>query len=322
MINRVKGFIFLLAVIVMLTGCTTEVDQLQDQIDRFIEIGENYVDGQDFDGSHSFEKEIESGITEIRIDNNVGKINILGSNKENGEMKITKRVNTRLGNKSDIERGLDSIDVTISEKGDILTIKAVISKDLNNIFSSRAVDIDLSLPADIKLIRIENNVGDVTLNDMDVEEITIKTNVGDTFLINTTVESVDIAGNVGKMNFYNSLIKGKIKTSTGSITIEKGMLSGSSRVETSTGSISMTGGLNELGDYYFSSKTGSILMAINEDFSFNIDAKAGVGSIDNNIALDNMRMEKGRLRGSRNDGKANINITTDVGSIRLIKINE
>ncbi|KAB3534378.1 DUF4097 domain-containing protein [Alkaliphilus pronyensis] len=316
--NKLKKLVVILTMALVLTGCTSEVEQLQKDIDKLVDIGENYV-GEGYERSHSFANEISDNITEVKIDNYVGKINISHSSNQNSEVKVTKRLKARSNDEADIEKGLNSMEVTVSEEGNLLDINAVLTKDIENLFKNRAVDIDLSLPQGVTSIKIINNVGDVTFTEFNTGDISVKTNVGDVFLIDVTADDVEIKGNVGKINCYNSTVKGNISTSTGSIDIEGGQLLGDSEIQTATGSIDVTCKLTELGDYYFSSKTGSIVVAIDPELSFNIDAETGVGIIDNSIALDNKKEKKGSLTGTRNNGKINISVKTNVGSIRLIK---
>ncbi|KAB3529214.1 DUF4097 family beta strand repeat-containing protein [Alkaliphilus serpentinus] len=312
--NLILGLTLVMLIAILSSGCTIEINNVKRDIDR---IGD-FIDpfSENYDKIESFQQDF-GAIEVLEIENSVGTIEIDKASGSSGFLSYDIKVKSRLGNEKDVEEAIKSITVDIVEEGNRLTIKVDHDRDLGDIFENRVVDFKISLPDTVKMVGINNSVGSVDIKNLQLEELDLKVSVGEITLTDIITNDSDINSSTGSINIYHSQIGGKINTSTGSIEFVEGTLMGDSEVTTSIGSINISANLESSGTYNFVSKTGSIELYPNEDFSFKLDAKVNLGSIDVDLPMSDTFSDKGEFRGTRLDGKAMVYVNTDIGSVEI-----
>lgn len=313
-----KNIILILAILIamalLLSGCTIEINNVKRNIDR---IG-NFVDPfvENYDGTRDFQQDFE-GIEELEIENSVGTIEIDRASGGKGNLKYELKVKSRFGKEDDIQRALDSITVEVVQRDNKLVIKVDHKKDLNNIFENRVVDFKITLPETVKKVKVNNTVGSVDIKRLDLQDLDLRVSVGEIIINDLSSNSVDISSSTGSIEIYKSTIGGRVSTSTGSVDIIDGKIMSSSEISTTIGSLKVNADFEDGGTYQFNSKTGSIELYLSSDFSFKVDARVGLGSIDVDLAMDDSSSNKGEYKGSRNGGRASIYVKTDIGSVEI-----
>ena len=131
-----------------------------------------------------------------------------------------------------------------------------------NNFSFDSIDIststgDVSDNASAKTIRISNQTGDTSLNNISADHITLSCSTGDTILNDVTSEYINSSGSTGDLDLINVNATKTIKAerSTGDITLRNSDAN-ELYLETSTGSVS--GSLLSGKTFVTSSSTGNI----------------------------------------------------------------
>ncbi len=333
MINRTSKLLGLGLCIIMtvsMMGCTIEVDDLnsqlrnnldkvKDKVTEIAEFGEDLAFADQYDRVEGFSEVFSSDILSLSIDNKVGVVKIYEGTSSDLTVNYEKKVKSRNAFEAEINKAMESITVAIKENNNKLEIAVSMTKDLENIFRNRAVAFEIFIPSGVKEVYIENSVGAAELVGLDVDYIKSNISVGEIKISNSSAKEVNINTSTGSIKLDNTQLVGRAKTSTGSIEIYGGKLTGDTILESSTGSIKVSAGLAEGSSYNFSSKTGSIQVDLQEDYAFKLDAKTSIGSIETNLQLKDVYSQKGILTGTIGDGGGKITLRTEVGSVTINK---
>ena len=122
---------------------------------------------------------------------------------------------------------------------------------------------------------------------------------------------ITVTGTEGKMSLTNG---------TGSINATQVKVTSNSQLQTSTGSVNFSGSIGG-GKYQFQSNTGDVDVSLPHNASFQVTAKANVGSISSDFP--NVTVQQENVVGASASGtvgsapSAIITLTTDTGSIDL-----
>ena len=313
-----------------LVGCTVEVDNLNKQIknnlDRvkdivndITEMGEGLAVGEQFDRIESFSEVYKENVETLSIDNKVGAIRIYKGSSSELVVKYDKKVKNRSASEAEINKAMNSINVELQQKGKRLDIVVNMTKDIENLFRNRTVEFEIFIPEAVKDIYVENSVGSVELDGINVEYIKSNVSVGELKLNSSVAKDTSLNTSTGSIKINNSQLNGRITTSTGSIDIEGGKLNGDTTLQSSTGSIYVAAELAAGKSFDFASKTGSIRILLKGDYSFKLDAQTSIGDIETNLDLKDIYSKKGVLTGISGDGSGRLNLKTEVGSIKVNK---
>ena len=317
--------------ILMMTGCTIEVDNLntkitnnldkvKDKVNQITEIGEGLAFSDQYDRVESFSESYKGTINSLKIDNKVGAIHIYKGNSNDLIINYNKKVKSRSAFESEISKAMESITIDLIHRNNELEIKVNITKDIENIFKNRSVEFEIFIPISMKEIYVENSVGATEIEGISTDFLKADISVGELKVSNAVIGDASLHTSTGSIRINNSKLNGKITTSTGSVDIQGGKLNKDTTISASTGSIYVATEFVKDGNFDFSSRTGSIKTYVPENYSFQLDAQTSIGDIETDINFKDIYTKKGIFIGKSGDGGAIIKLRTDVGSIKINKL--
>lgn len=161
------------------------------------------------------------------------------------------------------------------------TIYARVSHGFRPPFSGLIVDFDITVPRDIHLLHLQANAGNIS-----------------------------VQGVRGRVS---------LTTDAGSIQATQMTLSGNSEMKTNAGSITFAGAIDPGAHYEFESKAGSLAVTLPASSSFDLNARADVGSIQTDfpVALQHAMPGCKAFGSVGSTPRASLTLTTAVGSINL-----
>lgn len=233
------------------------------------------------------EKSIEKidGIDEINIKVNYAQVNIISQDREDIDMhyygKLSPHIKTSLNTKI---------------SGDELIIKADTKNTSKfNLSNNANLYLDIIIPTSYKNdLNVETDLGSIKIKGLELNELKAESSLGAIY-----VEDV-------------SSMKNKYSADLGAIKTKN--IQGDLEAKTSLGSIELD--YDDLNwDIDAESDSGSIKVILPKNSSFILDAKTDLGSIKSNFPLDNKESSNTKLKGISGNGKNNISLSVDLGSI-------
>lgn len=296
----------LLAVIFSVTGCNANVNANSNSNDGLLKAieaangntntGENVVESKSIELSKIESINIDSSVTDVIVfeSEKVDKVEIEFKTYKNGPR------------------------LTVSE-GTTLEIQAKTkTKNLNfgnSVSPTLTIEIPKNYDGDIK---INTDVGDLYLNEINCQNINIESSVGDIELENIVATKFKVDGSVGSIN--GSGIKAEqieLNNSVGDIDVDN--IEGNIEGQVQTGDANFDFD-NVIGDFDFSTNIGDLTVEFDKIEKVNIivDAKASVGDINCMLSFDEIT-EKNEdiVKGKIGDGKYEFNLKTSTGDVNI-----
>lgn len=275
--KRIVSVLILIVVISTLTaGCSYNFDYNFGEISGSNnQTGETSIDGSDLE--------------ELKVDVGVGNITISKSSDNNAEIKYKKKIK---GSSEHVKEVADSIIVVTEAVGDKLVVEVKTSKGDSEDFwqwlsekhknISVSVDVDIRLPNNIKVININDGVGDISIEGLSGE--------------------YNVASGVGKIKMKDIAFEDKSVVTTG------------------TGNIEIDCIIADAESLSVQSGVGDVVILMPKDSKFDLDAVAGVGSIKGNLITPNKEAFVGdTLKQKVNEGGTELEVTAGTGSITINK---
>ena len=184
---------------------------------------------------------------------------------------------------------------------------------LSNTAKNRSLVIHLPASTDLKEVKVEVGVGDVTLQDFSMEELTVKGGVGETNLQNLAMGSLWIEGGVGSLHSEGLNCSGSVHADGGVGDLElSGDFRGDVELSARTGDVSLDGTLE--GNLQAESGIGDVdihLLGDPKVFWYDVQGGAGEISVNGEISF-------GKDYQTSNDGASHkISVTGGVGDVTI-----
>lgn len=229
--------------------------------------------------------EIIDGIDEINIKVNYAQVNIISQDREDIDIhyygKLSPHIKTSLNTKI---------------SGDELIIKADTKNTSKfNLSNNANLYLDIIIPTSYKNdLNVETDLGSIKIKGLELNELKAESSLGAIYVEDVSSMKNKYSADLGAIKTKNIQGKLEAKTSLGSIELDYDDLNWDIDAE---------------------SDSGSIKVILPKNSSFILDAKTDLGSIKSNFPLDNKESSNTKLKGISGNGKNNISLSVDLGSI-------
>lgn len=235
-----------------------------------------------------------------------GRVDVTATSAGEVHAEVTKRAGA--GTQEAAEADLDNIDVTMTQEGDTIRIRARATDE--NLFANRAADVSLQVPEQ-SVLDLHATNGKLTATGV-LGDVTAESSNG----------AVEVKGSRGKLALATT--NGTVK-SEGGTTVDARTSNGTVRVKdargpvtarTSNGTVTLTGKLVP-GEYDLETTNGKVTVSLPGDSQFRVDAETTLGGVSCGFDLTQTE-EKSRthVRGTvGKDPKAMLKLRTTNGRI-------
>lgn len=245
-----------------------------------------FVTGVDYNSISSKTEEFDiTNISNIKINNNYANISI----------------STYTGNKAILEYSFDNKDTKAYINGDTFYINQDITyKNRPFLFFNPPVKygkIELKIPeVYIGSISIESDSGNIDLNG-NFENTYLSADAGNINFVGNS-NYIDMQTDAGSVNFVGSAVDGiNLKADAGTVNVKLTEL--------------------ESGRYNIESDVGTINLSLPKEGNFSILASGDVGLVNNSYKFDDIIGTGEEFEAVKREGKARVEVKTDVGSINI-----
>lgn len=245
-----------------------------------------FVAGVDYSSTSSKTEEFDiTDISNIKINNNYANIS----------------VSTYTGNKAILEYSFDNKDTKAYINGDTFYINQDITyKNRPFLFfnpPARHGKIELKIPeVYIGSISIESDSGNINLNG-NFENTYLSADAGSINFVGNS-NYIDMQTDAGNVNFVGSAVDGiNLKADVGTVNVKLTEL--------------------ESGKYNIESDVGAINLSLPQEANFSILASGDIGLINNSYKFDDIISAGEKFEAGKREGRARVEVKTDVGSINI-----
>ena len=245
-----------------------------------------FVAGVDYNSTSSKTEEFDiTNISNIKINNNYADISI----------------STYTGNKAILEYSFDNKDTKAYINGDTFYINQDITyKNRPFLFFNLPVKygkIELKIPeVYIGSISIESDSGNIDLNG-NFENTYLSADAGNINFVGNS-NYIDMQTDAGSVNFVGSAVDGiNLKADAGTVNVKLTEL--------------------ESGRYNIESDVGAINLSLPKEGNFSILASGDVGLVNNSYKFDDIIGRGEEFEAAKREGRARVEVKTDVGSINI-----
>lgn len=231
------------------------------------------------------EKEIDAGnINEVYL-NNISMCGIDISTYEGEKIKLIYTDSSKFG--VDTQVSDERLDVEISEKRGFII----------DIFGRVGRTVKIKLPNTYK------------------GALTIKSDAGSTDIYGDYTD-INIDSDAGAIDFKGTADSLIVDCDAGHIDVKAKL--GSADIKSDVGAVNLKLEGELKGKYTIESDVGSVDVRLPEDADVFVEVSTDIGSIDNRYKFENIEIDKGSyFRAKNKEGKADLNISTNVGSVDI-----
>ncbi|MGI6208818.1 MAG: DUF4097 family beta strand repeat-containing protein [Anaerolineae bacterium] len=235
-----------------------------------------------WEATRDFGRDVQVGVPAVvTVINEVGDINVRAG--EGGMVSVQAQARARAADREAADRLLEQVRLDVSSSGNQAEIRVQVPTNLLN--QSLSVRLDITVPRSSTLT-VQNNVGDITIEDLD--------------------GAVVVIGDVGD------------------VTLRRVTLAGDSEIRSEVGEVTFEGSLPEVGEMNISSDVGSVTVRLPAESQFLLDAATDVGDITV-VGFEVQDQETGGERGVESSlrgrvgqsPQATLTVRTATGGIRI-----
>jgi RNA polymerase sigma factor (sigma-70 family) len=189
-----------------------------------------------------------------------GHIEVHGGADRKVDATVTRRCDART--QAEADKGLDNIDVTMTQEGDAIRIKARLKAETHREDESWGAPAELRLPTDA-VVQLETNNGHVKID-----------GARSSVRAKTTNGSVVVSNGAGRMDLHT--VNGAIDVKADKATVA---------AQTQNGSVRFAGTLAD-GAHTLHTTNGSVHVALPADTPFSVEAETHLGHIHNDFSSE------------------------------------
>jgi hypothetical protein len=298
--RKLNVIIIIISLLILMTSCSSinEVDEkaVKDVTEKITEALINSFGKEAAKKEESFTMEAGS-LSTLNIDSSVGDIKI--ETNDSNEAVINLKITAKSSSKEASEKLIEDFDYKVEERSNSIYIRTVYDNDKLRNNGSLTTDLTISIPKNIRNIKVSLNVGDIDISNAQ-DDFVIHNNVGDISISNAQGNFV-IDTNVGNIEIKDSKGSYDLLTDVGNIVLVDSIASESSEFDANTGDIELSfTDISNSEAIKAHTGVGDIKLVLPHDSSYN--------------AVINEFMKDERVE-SKGSGQTKIELETNVGDI-------
>jgi DUF4097 and DUF4098 domain-containing protein YvlB len=226
-------------------------------------------------------------VEELDVSSTDGDVSVSADQRSDVRVDATKH--------GDSQRALDDVELDATRTGGKLRLNVVRHSDGGLLGSPPTMDLDIAVPASLRVAAVESNTGDVDVTGT-AGPLEAETSTGDVTVAGVD-DSVSVETSTGDVTVRNVARVAQIETSTGDVEADVAALADGTEIETSTGDVDA---------------------ALSPSLDARVVVKTSTGDVSvAGLDMRDRRQDDDDLAGTLGEGGQELSIETSTGDVSL-----